>query len=589
MPMLQNPSTKYRAFAPVGLRERTWPDVVLQAPPRWCSVDLRDGNQALIEPMDPARKLRLFQALVKIGFKDIEVGFPSASQADFDFVRLLIEQDLIPADVTIQVLTQARQDLIDRSFEALQGVPRAIVHLYNATAPVMRRVVLQMDEDGIVELAVKHAQLVRDRAAAQAATQWTFQYSPEMFSGTELAFSKRVVDAVTAVWQPSPEHKCIVNLPSTVEHSTPNIFADMVEWMHHHLARRDAIVLSIHPHNDRGTGTAAGEFALMAGADRLEGCLFGNGERTGNVDLVNIALNLYTQGVSPGLDFSDIDDIRRTVEHCNQLPVHPRHPYVGDLVYTSFSGSHQDAIKKVFAARRPADLWDMPYLPIDPMDLGRSYDAVIRINSQSGKGGMAYLLEQAYELELPRRLQIEFSRAVQLVMDTEGQELSAADLFAIFTSEYHLDVTQAPAVSDQQIDDLPEGQVRVRASVGHLGESLSVLGLGNGPVDAFVDGLTRALGVSIRVLDYHEHAIGSGAQARAAAYLELRIGDAPAAFGVGIDANIVSASMKAVLSGLLRHGLKLQATTSSGPGRAPESRPVPNRDHHASPASSVAC
>jgi 2-isopropylmalate synthase len=589
MPMLQNPSTKYRAFAPVGLRERTWPDVVLQAPPRWCSVDLRDGNQALIEPMDPARKLRLFQALVKIGFKDIEVGFPSASQADFDFVRLLIERDLIPADVTIQVLTQARQDLIDRSFEALRGVPRAIVHLYNATAPVMRRVVLQMDEDGIVELAVKHAKLVRDLAAAQTATQWTFQYSPEMFSGTELAFSKRVVDAVTAVWQPSAEHKCIVNLPSTVEHSTPNIFADMVEWMHRHLERRDVIVLSIHPHNDRGTGTAAGEFALMAGADRLEGCLFGNGERTGNVDLVNIALNLYTQGVPPGLDFSDIDDIRRTVEHCNQLPVHPRHPYVGDLVYTSFSGSHQDAIKKAFAARRPSDLWDMPYLPIDPMDLGRSYDAVIRVNSQSGKGGMAYLLEQAYELELPRRLQIEFSRAVQLVMDTQGQELSAADLFAIFKSEYHLDEAQAPVVSDQHIDDLPEGQVRVRATVWHLGESLTVLGLGNGPVDAFVDGLTRALGVSVSVLDYHEHAIGSGAQARAAAYLELRIGDAPASFGVGIDANIVSASMKAVLGGVLRHGLKLQATTLSRPERKPESKPALTSDHHASLTSSVAC
>jgi 2-isopropylmalate synthase len=403
MPMLTDPAAKYRAFAPVRLTDRTWPDVVLQRPPLWCSVDLRDGNQALIEPMDPARKLRMFETLVRIGFKEIEVGFPAASQADFDFVRLLIERGLVPDDVTIQVLTQAREELIRRTFESLVGAKRVVVHLYNATAPVMRRVVLGLDEDGIVDLATRHARLIADLAARQAGTDWTFQYSPEMFSGTELAFSKRVVDAVTALWAPSPERKCIVNLPSTVEHSTPNIFADMVEWMHRHLARRDAIVLSVHPHNDRGTGTAAGEFALMAGADRIEGCLFGNGERTGNVDLVNIALNLYTQGVSPGLDFSDIDAIRRTVEHCNQLPVHPRHPYVGDLVYTSFSGSHQDAIKKAFAARRDGDVWDMPYLPIDPKDLGRSYEAVIRVNSQSGKGGITYLLESEYGLELPRR------------------------------------------------------------------------------------------------------------------------------------------------------------------------------------------
>ena len=435
MSMLDNPASKYRAFAPVRLADRTWPDALLTRSPIWCSVDLRDGNQALIEPMDPARKLRMFKTLVRIGFKEIEVGFPSASQADFDFVRQLIDENLIPDDVTIQVLTQARDHLISRTFEALVGVPRAIVHLYNATAPVMRRVVLGLDEDGIVELATTHARMVSDLAAKQPETQWTFQYSPEMFSGTELAFSKRVVDAVTEVWQATPERKCIINLPSTVEHSTPNIFADMIEWMHRHLARRDAIVLSVHPHNDRGTGTAAGEFALMAGADRVEGCLFGNGERTGNVDLVNIALNLYTQGVSPKLDFSDIDEIRRCVEHCNQLPVHPRHPYVGDLVYTSFSGSHQDAIKKAFAARRDGDIWDMPYLPIDPKDLGRSYDAVIRVNSQSGKGGISYLLETEYGLELPRRLQIEFSTAVQAVMDDQGRELSAGDLWAIFESE----------------------------------------------------------------------------------------------------------------------------------------------------------
>ena len=560
MPMLPDPAAKYRPFTPVRLSGRTWPDAVLSRPPVWCSVDLRDGNQALIEPMDPARKLRMFQMLVKIGFKEIEVGFPSASQADFDFVRLLIEQRLIPADVTIQVLTQARDHLIARTFEALRGVPRAIVHLYNATAPVMRRVVLGLDEDGIVELATSHARLVAEHAARQPGTAWTFQYSPEMFSGTELAFSKRVVDAVTAVWQPTPQRKCIVNLPSTVEHSTPNIFADMVEWMHRHLARRDAIVLSVHPHNDRGTGTAAGEFALMAGCDRIEGCLFGNGERTGNVDLVNIALNLYTQGVAPGLDFSDIDEVRRCVEHCNQLPVHPRHPYVGDLVYTSFSGSHQDAIKKAFAARREGDTWDMPYLPIDPKDLGRSYDAVIRVNSQSGKGGISYLLESEYGLELPRRLQIEFSAAVQAVMDASGQEQTAADIWRVFEREYHL--AQAPRVEHLRIDERGDGRVGVRAQVQLQGGEIAIDGAGNGPVDAFVDGLARATGVPLRVLDYHEHAIGEGAQARAAAYLELRVGERTL-FGVAIDANIVTASVKAVLCGLARAGVALTETADT--------------------------
>jgi 2-isopropylmalate synthase len=560
MPMLSNPAAKYRSFKPVGLKDRRWPDAVLSKPPVWCSVDLRDGNQALIEPMDPARKLRLFETLVKIGFKEIEVGFPSASQADFDFVRLLIEERRIPADVTIQVLTQARDHLIARTFEALQGAPRAIVHLYNATAPVMRNVVLGLDEDGIVELAVTHATMLRDLAARQPGTQWTFQYSPEMFSGTELAFSKRVVDAVTAVWQPTPACKCIVNLPSTVEHSTPNIFADMIEWMHRHLERRDGIVLSVHPHNDRGTGTAAGEFALMAGCDRIEGCLFGNGERTGNVDVVNIALNLYTQGVAPGLDFSDIDEIRRCVEHCNQLPVHPRHPYVGDLVYTSFSGSHQDAIKKAFAARRDGDLWDMPYLPIDPKDLGRSYDAVIRVNSQSGKGGISYLLESEYGLELPRRLQIEFSAAVQAVMDVQGRELSAGDIWGIFEQEYG--IGQAPVIDHQVLTEQDDGRLQLRATVHVGGRALQLAGEGNGPVDAFVAALSAAAGVPVRVLDYHEHAIGSGAQARAAAYLELRVGEQRTLFGVGIDANIVTASMKAALSGLRRAGVALGAAAA---------------------------
>ena len=551
MTMLDNPASKYRAFAPVHLTDRRWPDAQLTRAPLWCSVDLRDGNQALIEPMDPARKLRMFEALVSIGFKEIEVGFPSASQADFDFVRLLIEEDRIPADVTVQALTQARDHLISRTFEALKGAPRAIVHVYNATAPVMRSVVLGLDEDGIVELATTHARMVRDLAAQQPGTDWTLQYSPEMFSGTELAFSKRVVDAVTEVWAPTPAAKCIINLPSTVEHSTPNIFADMIEWMHRHLERRDGIVLSVHPHNDRGTGTAAGEFALMAGADRVEGCLFGNGERTGNVDLVNIALNLYTQGVSPGLDFSDIDAIRRTVEHCNQLPVHPRHPYVGDLVYTSFSGSHQDAIKKAFAARRDGDIWDMPYLPIDPKDLGRNYDAVIRVNSQSGKGGISYLLESERGLELPRRLQIEFSSVVQAAMDAQGGEFSAADIWAIFERQYRLADGQVQ-IEDLHMDGTANGQMQIRATVRAGGHALAVAGIGSGPIAAFVDGVQRATGVALEVLDFHEHAIGSGAQARAAAYLELRVADERTLFGVGIDANIVAASIKAVVSGLLR-------------------------------------
>jgi len=547
--MLKQPQTKYRAFAPVQLTDRRWPDAVLTRPPLWCSVDLRDGNQALIEPMDSARKLRMFDMLVRLGFKEIEVGFPSSSQTEFDFVRLLIERDLVPEDVTIQVLTQARAELIERTFESLIGAKRVIVHLYNATAPVMRRVVLGLDEDGIVELATTHARLIRDLAARQPETDWTFEYSPEMYSGTDVRFSKRVIDAVTEVWQPTPQRKCIINLPSTVEHSTPNIFADMIEWTHRHIARRDAIVLSVHPHNDRGTGTAAGEFALMAGADRIEGCLFGNGERTGNVDLVNIALNLYTQGVSPGLDFSDIDEVRRCVEHCNQLPVHPRHPYAGDLVYTSFSGSHQDAIKKAFAARREGDVWEMPYLPIDPKDLGRSYDAVIRVNSQSGKGGIAYLLEHEYGLELPRRLQIEFSRVVQAVTDTTGKEVTATELKAIFDREYGLGL---PGVSHASVSQLSDGRVAVQAQCAHDGGELRALsGVGQGPIDAFVAALQAQTPEEISVLDYHEHAVGAGADARAAAYIELRVGK-QTLFGVGLDRSILTASFNAVVSGLRR-------------------------------------
>lgn len=546
--MLQNPSTKYRAFAPVRLTDRTWPDAVITKAPIWCSVDLRDGNQALIEPMDIDRKVRMFEQLVKIGFKEIEVGFPSASQVEFDFMRKLIEENRIPDDVTVQVLTQAREHLIRRTFEALEGVPRAIVHLYNATAPVMRRVVLNMSEDEIVELATTNAQMFKDIAVQHPKTKWTFEYSPEMYSDTELEFSKRVIDAVTDVWQPTPENKCIINLPTTVEHSTPNIFADMVEWTHRNIKRRDSVVISVHPHNDRGTGTAAAEMSLMAGADRLEGCLFGNGERTGNLDVVNVALNMYIQGVNPGLDFSNIDDIRATVEHCNQLPVHPRHPYVGDLVYTSFSGSHQDAIKKAFAAHKEGDIWDMPYLPIDPKDLGRSYEAVIRVNSQSGKGGIAYLLESEYGLQLPRRLQIEFSQVVQREMDASGKELSAADLWDLFQREYGVNTVKAPQYRLQEA----AGVVSMTAEIEVEGEKYFLEGEGTGPIDAFVQALSTKVDRNVRVLNYAEHAIGEGANAKAIAYVELRVDDAQVCYGVGVDANIVSASLRAIISGVQR-------------------------------------
>ena len=553
--MLQQPASKYRPFAPVGLKDRTWPDAVLTKAPIWLSTDLRDGNQALIEPMSVERKLEMFQLLVNIGFKEIEVGFPSASQTEFNFVRRLIEENLIPDDVSIQVLTQARESLIRRTIESLQGARKATVHVYNACAPVMRKVVLGMDEDGVVEMAVGQTKLVKQLVAEHPETEWGFEYSPETFSDTELDFSKRVVDAVVDAWGATPQNKCIINLPTTVEHCTPNIFADMIEWMHRNLAKRDSIILSVHPHNDRGTGIAAAELALMAGADRLEGCLFGNGERTGNCDLANIALNLYTQGVSPGLDFSDIDEIRRVVEHCNQIAVHPRHPYVGDLVYTSFSGSHQDAIKKAFAARKEGDIWEMPYLPIDPKDLGRSYEAVIRVNSQSGKGGVSYLLENEYGLELPRRLQIEFSRVVQQEMDASGKELQAKDLWTLFRKEYRLDEIAAPKQrAMSETDEAGNTRVSLKADVQLGGRTVSLQGEGTGPVDAFVAGLNATGLAQVRVMDYREHAIGSGANAQAVAYLELRVGD-HTLFGVGMDADILTASLKGILSGLARAGV----------------------------------
>ena len=565
--MLKHPQQKYRAFAPINLPDRRWPNAVLTKAPIWLSTDLRDGNQALIEPMDIARKLRMFEMLLKIGFTEIEIGFPSASQVEFDFVRKLIDEDRIPDGVAIQVLSHAREPLIARSYDALKGAKRAIMHIVNPIAPIMRRVVLGLDEDGIVELVRRNAHFMLDCAARQPETEWRFEYSPEMFSNTELAFSKRVVDAVTEVWDARPDRQCIINLPTTVENATPNVFADMIEWMHRHIERRDGVILSVHPHNDRGTGTAAAELALMAGADRVEGCLFGNGERTGNLDLVNVALNLYTQGVAPGLDFSDIDEVRRCVEHCNQIAVHERHPYAGDLVYTSFSGSHQDAIRKAFGARREGDVWEMPYLPIDPKDLGRSYDAVIRVNSQSGKGGIAYLLESEYGLELPRRLQIEFSQVVQKVMDAQGKELSAAEIWGIFQREYATDDATRAQVQRPVIAEQPDGSSRLRAEVTLAGRPLRVEGCGTGPIDAFIAGLSDATGTPLRVLGYHEHALGSGAAARAIAYLELRIGDhageAQTLFGVGIDTHIVSASLKAIVSGLSRaRGVRVVVTDS---------------------------
>ena len=514
MTMLTQPATKYRAFAPVRLADRRWPDAVLTRPPLWCSVDLRDGNQALIEPMDPARKLRLFEMLVRIGFKEIEVGFPSASQADFDFVRMLIEQKLIPDDVTIQVLTQAREELIRRTFESLVGAPRAIVHLYNAVAPVMRRVVLGLDEDGIVDLAVRHARLLQQLAAAQPATQWTFQYSPEMFSGTELAFSKRVVDAVTSVWQPTPAHTCIINLPSTVEHSTPNIFADMIEWMHRNLDRRESIVLSVHPHNDRGEGVAAAELGYLAGADRIEGCLFGNGERTGNVCLGTLGMNLYSQGF----------------DHMEKR--------------SKAAGTDIDGID-----------WGVPYLPIDPHDIGRSYEAVVRVNSQSGKGGVSYLLKSEHGLDLPRRLQVEFSQVVQRRTDAEGGELTGAQIWEMFADEYLHSEDPAtrwgrffPVASTLRSSDI--GDDEIESIITDDGREVRIAGRGNGPIDAFIDAMST-LGVDVRVLDYHEHALSAGGDARAAAYVECAVGER-VLWGVGLHESIVKASLRAIMSALNR-------------------------------------
>jgi 2-isopropylmalate synthase len=547
--MLKDPQQKYRSFGPIGLTDRTWPDRIITAPPAWCSVDLRDGNQALIEPMDAARKRRMFDLLVKTGFKEIEVGFPAASQTDFDFVRELIERNLIPHDVTIQALTQARPELIERTFESLRGARRAVVHLYNSTSTVQRRVVFGLDRPGIIDIAVKGAVCVRDQAQRQPGTQWVFQYSPESFTGTELEFAVEICDAVNAVWQPTPERKVILNLPATVEMATPNVYADQIEWFSRNIAKRESIVISVHPHNDRGTAVAAAELAVMAGADRIEGTLFGNGERTGNVDIVTLALNLYTQGVNPGLDFSNINEAARCAEDCNQLPIHPRHPYVGDLVFTAFSGSHQDAIKKGLAARREGDIWEVPYLPIDPRDVGRTYESVIRVNSQSGKGGIAYLLERDYELTMPRRLQIEFSQVVQAVTDATGKELSSEQIWSLFQSEYLNDkgtyvygAHQLASMRDQQ------GLERLTLKLKCHGQGTLLHGEGNGPIDAIVD----ALGLRFDVLSYEEHSMGTGSGARAVAFVEITTPARATLFGVGLHENIVTASLLAVLSAVNR-------------------------------------
>ena len=549
------PIDKYRPYAQVDLPNRQWPGRTIIEAPIWCSVDLRDGNQALIEPMDGERKRRLFERLVQMGFKEIEVGFPAASQTDFDFVRELIEQGLVPDDVTIQVLTQAREHLIDRTFESLKGAKRAIVHLYNSTSTLQRRVVFGMDRAGIIDIAVKGAERVRELTPTLEGTEVSYQYSPESFTGTELDFAREICEAVVEVWQATPERKTIINLPATVEMATPNIFADQIEWFDRNVDNRDSIVLSVHPHNDRGTAVAAAELAVMAGADRIEGTLFGNGERTGNVDLVTLGLNLFSQGVDPGIDFKDIDEIRAIAEYCNQLPVHPRHPYAGELVYTAFSGSHQDAIKKGMTAMRGSNsgLWEVPYLPIDPRDLGRSYEAIIRVNSQSGKGGVAYLMQAEYGIELPRRLQIEMSQIVQDVADESGKEVTAKDIWQIFEKTYLESAEGYALVEYRTKPDAHASEVRVLdATVEKANQPQEIRGRGNGPIDAFLAAVMADSGLSFSLHEYHEHAIGGGADTRAAAFVELSDAEGRRRWGVGLHANIVTASLRAVLSAVNR-------------------------------------
>jgi 2-isopropylmalate synthase len=563
------PVEKYVPFRPMPLRlpDREWPNREIAEAPIWCSVDLRDGNQALIDPMDPARKLQMFNALVAMGFKEIEVGFPSASQPDYDFIRQLIEEDLIPDDVTIQVLTQCRRDLIERTYESLRRAKQAIVHFYNSVSVLQRRVVFRLDREGCKKIAVDAAKICLEQEARVPGTDIRYEYSPESFTGTELDYALEVCAAVMDVIQPTPARPIILNLPATVEMYTPNIYGDAIEWFHRNVPRRDSVVLSLHPHNDRGTAVAAAEFGIMAGADRIEGTLFGNGERTGNVDVINLAGNMFSQGVDPKLDISDIDALRRIAEHCNRLPVEPRHPYVGDLVYTSFSGSHQDAIKKGMEAL-PTDYaaWEVPYLPIDPKHVGRSYEAVIRVNSQSGKGGVAYIMKNEHGMDLPRRLQIEFSRCIKIITEGSGTEISAEEMWDAFAAEY-LPATQRTNLAGYDTTS-NDGNVTVRARLATAGTTATISGEGNGPISALVHALRRDMGIEVEVLDYAEHALGAGEEATAVAYVEVRSHN-EVRWGVGMDPNITTASMKAVLSALERLGVNLQTAGEAPAGEAP--------------------
>lgn len=554
--IINDSASKYKAFKPIDLTDRLWPSQSIKTSPRWCSVDLRDGNQALIEPMGEERKLRMFNMLLEIGFTEIEVGFPSASQTDFDFVRKIINENLIPNDVTIQALTQARPELIKRTFEALEGAKRAIVHVYNSTSTLQRKVVFRSDEKGIMKIATDGAKWVADESEKFPKTDWTFEYSPESFTGTELPYAVDVCNAVNEVWKPNSEKQTIINLPATVEMASPNIYADQIEWMCRNLENRENVIVSLHPHNDRGTAVAATELGVMAGADRIEGTLFGNGERTGNVDLVTLSLNMLTQGIDPNLDFSNINQIMREAEYCNQLPVHPRHPYAGDLVFTAFSGSHQDAIKKGLTEMRNSnqEIWEVPYLPIDPQDVGRSYEAVIRINSQSGKGGVAYLLEKDHGLSMPRRLQIEFSQVIQKVADDSGKEISPSDVWEKFQSTYLNDSGAYEFIehninSHANKDGTQSDEIKIGLKVNS--QLISIEGMGNGPIDAMIDALKNHFSMDIKISDYHQHAISSGSDAKAVAYSELLL-NGQSVWGVGIHQNTVIAGLQSVIGGLNR-------------------------------------
>ncbi len=554
--IINDSASKYKAFKPIDLTDRLWPSQSIKTSPRWCSVDLRDGNQALIEPMGEERKLRMFNMLLEIGFTEIEVGFPSASQTDFDFVRKIINENLIPNDVTIQALTQARPELIKRTFEALEGAKRAIVHVYNSTSTLQRKVVFRSDEKGIMKIATDGAKWVADESEKFPKTDWTFEYSPESFTGTELPYAVDVCNAVNEVWKPNNEKQTIINLPATVEMASPNIYADQIEWMCRNLENRENVIVSLHPHNDRGTAVAATELGVMAGADRIEGTLFGNGERTGNVDLVTLSLNMLTQGIDPNLDFSNINQIMREAEYCNQLPVHPRHPYAGDLVFTAFSGSHQDAIKKGLTEMRNSnqEIWEVPYLPIDPQDVGRSYEAVIRINSQSGKGGVAYLLEKDHGLSMPRRLQIEFSQVIQKVADDSGKEISPSDVWEKFQSTYLNDSGAYEFIehninSHANKDGTQSDEIKIGLKVNS--QLISIEGMGNGPIDAMIDAIKNHFSMDIKISDYHQHAISSGSDAKAVAYSELLL-NGQSVWGVGIHQNTVIAGLQSVIGGLNR-------------------------------------